>query len=90
VLPVLRPHGAAAGRGGGRYETLSACGAPVDKIARAGGGGGGGGGVYTRRYARCVVTVNCTVSAACEARIDGPYRKQAQGFLTSDTHTLSS
>ena len=49
-----------------RYDTLGACGPPVDKVAQA------HGAVYTRQYAKCTVTVNCTVTEACTAHIDGP------------------
>ena len=47
------------------YDTLNACGAPVDAQAK------GGPDVYTRAYTKCKVTVDCT-NTACTATIEGP------------------
>jgi hypothetical protein len=51
------------------YETLSKCGAPVDKEAVA---GDSSGSVFTRKYAKCTAKVDCTDKAACKASITGP------------------
>lgn len=48
------------------YDTLSQCGAPVDKQAH------GDGTVYTRKYANCTAKVDCTNKTACTASIVGP------------------
>ena len=48
------------------YDTLSQCGAPVDKQAQ------GDGKVYTRKYAKCTAKVDCTNKTACTASIVGP------------------
>lgn len=48
------------------YDTLSQCGAPVDKQPQ------GDGMVYTRKYAKCTAKVDCTDKTACAASIVGP------------------
>ena len=49
------------------YDTLSKCGKPLDKVAK------GGPTVFTRAFEHCSVKVDCTVSTACTASIDGPH-----------------
>ena len=71
------------------YDTLSACGKPVDTVPQ------GGPKVFTRKYSGCVASVDCTNTSVCTASVkDGKGRdvlgKGALQWVTGGTHSRST